>query len=184
LSGPSQKEKPVFSESIDEDGVFVQHAGIVLLHPFLNSFFNRLELLAGNDFVDQHAQQLAMQLLYFLGTGNQHPNEYELVIAKLLCAYPLQQPVETGIGISEEALREADDLLAAAISQWEILKNSSVAALREGFLQRNGKLFSKNGRLYLIVEKSAIDILLDRLPWNLSMIKLPWMNEILWVEWR
>ena len=130
------------------------------------------------------AHQKALHLLYYLSTGQKHPDEYELVIAKVLCAYPLQQPVETDIELTEMELNEANDLLIAAIAQWEVLKNSSAAALREGFLQRNGKLFSKSDKLYLQVEKSAIDVLLDRLPWNLSMIKLPWMNEMLRVEWR
>jgi hypothetical protein len=81
-------------------------------------------------------------------------------------------------------LQEAGDLLAAAIAQWSILKNTSVEGLREGFLQRGGKLFSKNGNLWLQVEKNAIDILLDYLPWNLGIIKLPWLKDVLRVEWR
>lgn len=171
-------------DSIDDEGVFARHAGIILLHPFLNSFFKRLEMVHDKEFANLMAHQKALHLLYYLSTGQKHPDEYELVIAKVLCAYPLQQPVETDIELTEMELNEANDLLIAAIVQWEVLKNSSAAALREGFLQRNGKLFSKSDKLYLQVEKSAIDVLLDRLPWNLSMIKLPWMNEMLRVEWR
>ena len=171
-------------DSIDDEGVFARHAGIILLHPFLNSFFKRLEMVHDKEFANLMAHQKALHLLYYLSTGQKHPDEYELVIAKVLCAYPLQQPVETDIELTEMELNEANDLLIAAIAQWEVLKNSSAAALREGFLQRNGKLFSKSDKLYLQVEKSAIDVLLDRLPWNLSMIKLPWMNEMLRVEWR
>jgi len=182
--GLNHEKKPVISSSILEEEIFVQHAGLVLLHPFLNQFFKRIRLLADGVFAGPAEHQKALHLLYFLGTGNLNPAEYELTIAKVLCAYPLQQPVETSVEISEIELNEGNDLLDAAIAQWEILKNSSAAALREGFLQRNGKLFSKNGKLYLQVEQSAIDILLDHLPWNVNMIKLPWMNEMLWVEWR
>jgi hypothetical protein len=64
------------------------------------------------------------------------------------------------------------------------LKNTSAAGLREGFLQRPVKLFTKNGDIYLRVEKSSIDVLLDYLPWNLGIIMLPWMKDILRVEWR
>jgi hypothetical protein len=171
-------------DSLDEEGVFIRHAGVVLLHPFLNSFFKILQLTHENEFVNIIAHQKALHLLHFLSTGHTHPKEYELVIAKVLCAYPLHQPVEIDIELTEIELAEANDLLAATIAQWKVLINSSAPALQEGFLQRNGKLFSKNDKLYLQVEKSAIDVLLDRLPWNLSMIRLPWMNEMLRVEWR
>jgi hypothetical protein len=183
-TGQNNKERSAIDNYIDEEGVFVRHAGIVLLHPFLGSFFKRLQLTSEKTFPDLLTHQKALHLLHFLGTGNIHPNEYELVIAKILCAYPLQQPVEMDIEIGEWEMDEANDLLNAAIAQWDVLKNSSAAALREGFLQRNGKLFIKNDKRYLQVEKSAIDVLIDRLPWNLSMIKLPWMNEMLRVEWR
>jgi len=106
------------------------------------------------------------------------------MLAKLLCAWPIETPVPAGILLPEEFLQEAKDMLQAAIAQWEILKNTSVAGLREAFLQRPGKLFSRNGNLYLRVEKSSVDILLDYLPWGLGMIMLPWMKDILRVEWR
>ena len=75
-------------------------------------------------------------------------------------------------------------MLEAVIEQWPVLKNTSIAGLREAFLQRNGKLFSKNDKLHLQVEASTLDVLLDQLPWNLSMIKLPWMKGLLRVDWR
>jgi len=36
----------------------------------------------------------------------------------------------------------------------------------------------------LYIEEKTIDILLDKLPWNLSIIKLKWMDEILTVHWH
>ncbi|MEM9214098.1 MAG: contractile injection system tape measure protein [Cyanobacteria bacterium P01_F01_bin.150] len=35
----------------------------------------------------------------------------------------------------------------------------------------------------LRVEQMAIDVLLTRLPWGVSMVKLPWMDGLLTVEW-
>ena len=169
---------------IDEEGIFIVNAGTVLLHPFLKSLFNRLELIKGTFFVDGHAQETSLYLIHYLGTGQTEAKEFELTLAKVLCAYPLEKPVEPSKALPAEFTREADMLLEAAIGQWEILKNTSVAGLREGFLQRPGKLSSKNGNLYLQVEKKSIDVLLDYLPWNLSMIMLPWMKDILRVEWR
>jgi hypothetical protein len=36
----------------------------------------------------------------------------------------------------------------------------------------------------LKVQPRAFDMLLDRLPWGFSIIKLPWMQGVLHVEWR
>ena len=169
---------------MNEDGIYVSNAGIVLLHPFLNQFFKKLRLIKKDGFADSIFQQKALYLLHYLATGNTKPEEHELVIAKILCAWPLEEPVNNFIELTDEELDEADDLLLSAIQQWNILKETSADGLREGFLQRKGKLFTKNDDLVLQIEQSSIDILLDHLPWNLSIIKLPWMQDILKVEWR
>lgn len=169
---------------LDEEGIFIVNAGTVLLHPFLKSLFNRLGLIKDAVFIDEHAQETSLYLIHYLSTGQIEAKEFELTLAKVLCAYPLEKPVEPAGTLSPEFTSEADILLEAAIGQWEILKNTSGAGLREGFLQRPGKLFSRNGNLFLQVEKNSVDVLLDYLPWNLSMIMLPWMKDILRVEWR
>jgi hypothetical protein len=133
-------------QSVDEEGVFVRNAGLVLLHPFLNTFFNRLQLVNNNRFPDLAEQQKALYLLHYLATGKNEAEEYELVIPKILCAYPLKKPVEKDIRISVKEKEEAGQLLEEAIMQWEVLKNTSPSGLREGFLQRNGKLFTKTTR--------------------------------------
>lgn len=175
--------KNTTEKHIDE-GLFVQEAGIVLLHPFLHSFFRRLDVISEGNFINDLLHQKALYLLHYLATGNTTAQEYELTMAKILCGYPFEETVDINLLISENELSEAEDLPVAAIQQWEILKDTSATGFREGFLQRNGKLLTKQGQLYLQVETSPIDMLLDHLPWNLSMIKLPWMEGLLRVEWR
>ena len=172
------------SETIPPEGIFIKHAGLILVHPFLGSLFKRLQWLQNNAFANDEAQVKAVFISHYLATGETIAAEHELVICKLLCGYPLDEPLPAEIFFTEEELQEATDMLTALIQQWDKLKNTSVAALREGFLQRSGKLFIKNDMPYVQVESSAIDILLDYLPWNVSMIKLPWMKEILRVDWR
>ena len=184
IRGDKEQISKYNGKVLDEEGIFIVNAGTVLLHPFLKSLFNRLELIKGSVFIDGHTQETCLYLIHYMSTGQIEAKEFELTLAKVLCSYPLEKPVEPAEKLSHEFTREADLLLEAAIGQWEILKNTSVAGLREGFLQRPGKLFSRNGNLYLQVEKSSIDVLLDYLPWNLSMIMLPWMKDILRVEWR
>ncbi|OQP68334.1 contractile injection system tape measure protein [Niastella populi] len=168
----------------EEDGMFVQHAGLVLVHPFLRSLFSLCGLLGGKHFSNAASRQKAIYLLHYIATGATTAEEHELVIPKILCGYAIEEPVNTDIILTINELQEADDLLRAAISQWNILKNTSPDGLRQGFLQRNGKLYTKNEQLYIAVEKNAIDVLLDHLPWNLSLIRLPWWGEIIRVEWR
>ncbi len=172
------------NSTIDQEEVFVSNAGIVLLHPFFKQFFKNLQLINQDGFTDSLSHQKALYLLHYLAAGNTKPEEHELVMAKILCAFPLEDPVNNLIELTGEESKEADSVLESAIGQWAILKGTSTDGLREGFLNRNGKLFTKNGHLHLQIEASSIDMLLDHLPWNLGIIKLPWMKDILKVEWR
>jgi hypothetical protein len=167
-----------------EEGIYVTHAGLVLLHPFLHTFFRKLELVKEGAFIEKEKQERAICLLHELAKSNTEPYEYDLVLPKLLCGWPLHQVVNTGIELSKEEKNEAAHLLQAVIEQWEILKNTSILGLQETFLQREGKLHFKNENWWLQVEKKSMDILLDHLPWTIGMIKLPWMKELLRVEWR
>ena len=168
----------------ESDGVFVSDCGLLLLHPFLNVFFRRLELLEGPAFRDLHAHQKALSLLYYLATGKTGPEEYQLVVPKILCGYPLQQPVESDIAISDAEKEEGDALLHSVIGHWDILRDTSPDGLRESFLQREGKLFTDQDCFCFRVESRGIDILLDHLPWNISVIQLPWRKELIKVDWR
>ncbi len=184
IPSPREKEVTEVVHQADDNGIFVQYAGIVLLHPFLPSFFKRLQLTEQAGFISAMAHQKAVFMLHYLSTGHLVAEEHELVIPKLLCGFSIEETIPKHIEIDEQEMAEANNLLEAAIAQWEILKNTSAAGLREGFLQRNGKLYSKNDTLYLQMETKSIDIVLDYLPWSLGIIKLPWMKELLRVDWR
>ena len=186
--GRDDNEPPIALKPLDpaltEEGIFVVNAGIVLLHPFLSTLFDRLGWLENKQFKTRHHRERALYLLHYLATGQLQPEEAELVMPKVICAYPLEDPVNLDIVLTAGETGEADDLLTVVVERWEILKNSSPAALREGFLQRPGKLMIKNGGWHLQVERMSFDMLLDYLPWNLSMILLPWRKDIFRVEWR
>lgn len=167
-----------------EGGLFVQHAGLILVHPFLRSLFSLCGLLAEKQFASAASQEIAIYLLHYIATGRVTAEEHELVIPKVLCNYPIEEPVNTDTVLTTNELQEADDMMRAAIAQWSILKSTSPDGLRQGFLQRSGKLQTKNDQLYIEIEKNTIDVLLDHLPWNLSLIRLPWSGQIIRVEWR
>jgi len=165
------------------EAIYLNYAGIILLHPFLNTFFKELKLVENKQFINETAQERAVHLLYFLATGLTEPEEPDTVIFKFLCGLDMNFPIKKHLELSKKETAEAEQLLQSAIKHWEKLKNTSTDGLRQGFLQREGKLFYQNNKWQLIVEQRGIDVLLDYLPWGLSMVKLPWREDILHVTW-
>ena len=92
-------------------------------------------------------------------------------------------PIERAIVLKKKEKKEADALLKAVIKHWGALGNASIEALREGFFNRDGKLSTTDKGQLLQIEQRTEDILLSRLPWSIGMIKLHWMQEMLFVEW-
>jgi len=164
-----------------EDGIFINDAGLVLLHPFIGSLFQRLGLADGARLL---APDRALVLLHHLSTGAPVAPEYELALPKLLCGLPLTQPVEGAVELDAAAVDEARNLLESVIGHWSVLRNTSPDGLRGAFLHRPGKLSLGDDGWRLQVEPQAADFLLDQLPWTLSPIRLPWMERMLWVEWH
>ena len=184
FAAPFQASNSTLSKEEETAGLYVTQAGLVLLHPFLRFYFEAVELYSGESFQDESTQQMAIYLLYYLATKQTDVSEYELVLPKLLCGWPLNEPV-VRVDLPDAALREGENLLQTAIDYWDALKSTSPDGLRQGFLQREGKLTrSGENNWKLQVEQQAIDILLSRLPWGLSMVRLPWMEELLIVEWN
>jgi Contractile injection system tape measure protein len=169
---------------IPDGGLFVQHAGLVLLHPFLNNLFTFLGLVNEGAFVARYSQQKALAVLHFLSTGSVTCEEHELVVPKILCNFPIGELIEPDVPISVQEQEECATLLEEVIARWSILKNTSPDGLRANFLQRSGKLYTLGNEPHLLMEANVLDVLLDRLPWGVGIIKLPWMTQLLKVEWR
>lgn len=169
---------------IPEDGIYVGSAGLVLLHPFLQRCFTYTGFWNGAAFTSVESHQKAVLLLHWMTAGEHLAQEHELVVHKVLCGYPIHEPIDTAIKLQEEEMKIAGDLLDAVISSWSILKNTSREGLQQQFILRNGKLINKNQEWKLQVESNTVDILLDHLPWTISRIRLPWMARWLKVEWR
>ncbi len=178
-----QASRSSLSSEEERSGIYITLAGLVLLHPFIQPYLDEVGLLDEALFRDDTAQQQAIYLLHYLATGQTRAPEPELVLPKLLCGWPLNDPVEPDLELPEAALAEGEHLLQTAIDYWQTLKNTGPDGLREGFLQRDGKLTRTDSGWKLRVEQKAIDILLSCLPWGLSMVRLPWMDELLTVEW-
>ena len=166
----------------DKDGILIQNAGLILLHPFLKMFFEKMDFLTEKNIKPEKIDE-AILLLHYLATGKEQPYEYELIFEKFLCNVPLHHPINRHILLTKEQKMACEILLEAVLGHWTALKSNSTAILQNEFLQREGKLTVSAEKQQLYIQRKTQDILLDKLPWNVYLIKIPWKEKILFVDW-
>ncbi|MCA8884508.1 MAG: hypothetical protein KDA50_12300 [Rhodobacteraceae bacterium] len=165
--------------------IAVPTAGLVLLAPYLSAYFEALGLATQGRFASPDQQARAVLLTQALATGRGEAMEPDLALPKLLCGRDLTAPVPQQIDLSDAERTEACALLQAVIAHWGALGATTPDGLRDGFLCRPGVLDRlPGGGFRLRVERRGIDILLERLPWTLSMLRTPFMAAPLQVDWR
>jgi hypothetical protein len=174
----------IHKEFDTRDLLYVRFAGVVLLHPFLQQFFHRLGLINNaHQFKSNSFRSRTVHLLHYLATGKENPPEHETILFKIMCGYPIRVPLAKELSLSKREKDESRDLLKSVLKHWTKLKNTSMAGLRETFLQREGKLITSNSGFHLVVERRTVDVLLDHLPWTLSVLKFPWLASPLHIDW-
>jgi hypothetical protein len=147
-------------------------------------YFTELGIAEDNQFKDKELQQRAVLLLHYLAAGETEVAEFNLLMAKLLCGLDFSEPVPKSIELTEQEKEESANLLKAITRHWKPLNNTSAAGLRTSFFQREGTLKQTEAGWTLHVEQKTIDILMNQLPWGIGTIRLPWMKNILNVEWN
>lgn len=177
---------PSYRGGSKEEPIFVENAGLSLIVPFLPRFFDALGLLSEGKFPDEIQQERAAHILHYLAYFNDRPPEYELLLNKLLCGIPLERPLERDILITEAEKEECRQLLEAVLRNWGALGGTRPEGLQQAYLQRKGKLLFQEGSRSWVLQvekKSVFDLLLNKLPWGFSVLKMKWMPEMLRVEW-
>lgn len=192
---PAQDESPALIKAAttylmpeapaDEvEEIYIGNAGQVLAAPYMPRLFSMLNLTEGGRFKSDEAAERAVHLLQFMVSGQSDCPEYQLGLNKLLCGVKAGQPIVREIEIESHEKEVVEALIKAMIEHWKIIGNTSVDGLRVSFLQRPGSLHLKDDAWYLTVQATSIDMLLDRLPWSFSIIKHPWMERAVHVNWR
>ncbi len=163
----------------------VSLAGLVLLHPFFVRFFENTEVYdRGSSQLSPFALPRAAALLHFLATGLEEVYEYQLGFVKVLLGLLPQTPLPLGGGLlTPKDREEAEALLHSVIRYWSVLKNTSIQGLRSSFLQRLALLREEGEDWRLQVERKSFDMLLDYLPWSISIVRLPWIKGPVYTEW-
>jgi hypothetical protein len=85
--------------------------------------------------------------------------------------------------VSDQLIAESNDLLQSVIEHWGKLGSTSPDGLRVNFLQRTGTLSLHDAAAELKIAEETADILLNYVPWNFKLIRLPWMQYLVHVHW-
>jgi hypothetical protein len=163
--------------------VNIFNAGIVILWPYIAQIFKMLGLTENNEFVSSEAQIKGVHALQYAASGLDEAEEHLLLLNKVICGVKLATPIPLEMQLTEDDKALVEQMLKGVLQNWNRLNNTSVEALRETFLMREGRLTEVEKTFNLTVEKKTLDILLESMPWSFGMIKLPWMSKRLLVEW-
>ena len=164
--------------------ILIKNAGLVLLNSYIPMLFDRLAVVKNNHFLNTTTQLNAVHYLQYVVTGLSNTEEPFLVINKILCGLAVQEPVQDGIVITDAQQQLIDGLINAVIAHWPAVGSSSISGFRGNWLVRDGLLTEQEDKWELTVEKRAYDILINKCPFSFSIIKYPWMNKPLHVNWN
>jgi hypothetical protein len=168
----------------DGQSLVIENAGLVLVWPFLKPAFLKLGWLSEHQFKDRATIEKAISWLHYLVYEAMPEDESPLLLNKLICGLEAEEVLTLNhIRLSRKELLEAEEVKLAVIRNWPALKTTATAALKESFFKRNGLLKYKDDNWYLNIERKGIDVLIDRLPWPIAHIKLPWNNYMIHVNW-
>lgn len=168
-------------ESIDE--CYVQNAGIIVFWPYLGYFFKDMGFTTAGAFSTPAQQQQAALSLQYLLSEEPELSEHRLPLNKLLCGLPISEPISSQLSLDEDRRAKCDNLIQTAIDNWAALRGTSLEGFQNSFLNRNGVLKKHENHWQLQVEKKPFDMLMEHLPWPISIIRLSWMDKPIYVEW-
>jgi hypothetical protein len=175
----SQLENPT---PMEERGEYqISNAGLMMLHPYIKPLFENCDLLNEDNTIKN--PDMAVHLLHYVATKKEQQFESNMLFEKILCGVHTSAPIRRNIVLSEEHKKNAEQMLAAVLEHWGVLKNSSPDLLRNEFLQRLGTINFKETNGKIKVERKVQDILLDKLPWGIAICRLPWLDYLLFTDW-
>lgn len=177
----SKKEENFQEETTNSKSCYVQNAGLLLLHPFLEEILKNCDLTDDKNNILN--KELAAHILHYAATKKQNDYEHTMLFEKFLCGIPLQQSIQREIKIEDKHKEQIEEMLLSVVAHWSALKSTSTDILRSEFLQREGKLDWSESNPRLTIERKTQDLLLEKIPWNINIIKIPWMEKLIYTQW-
>jgi len=167
-------------------GLHTEYAGIVLIVPFLQGYFAKMDMLTkdNKEFINPSTRSEALQCLAYLVQGKEAETEHGMGLLKLLCGLRPDEAVDISVKVNEKNKAISNKLLAIVSKRWEIKLGDEIDVLRHNFLQREGRLQWDDDRWELTVETKSFDqFLLPKLPWAFQLVKLKWMDHFIHTNW-
>jgi hypothetical protein len=165
----------------------INNAGLVLTAPFLHHLFQKLEMLhqdeEGRTRLRDDKVSRAVHVLQYLAYGSTSANEDSLALNRIMCGLPIDKVVESTIELTESDRELCNQLLNQMIANWTVVSHMSIPALRETFLQRQGELTISSDGWKLHVQRKTLDVLVDQVPWVISVVSNNWMPHPVFVTW-
>lgn len=156
--------------------------GIILLHPFLFPLFSSLDLMNDKQFREEATKLKAFAVLRYIVFQKEEVSECSVHFLKFLCGLDPSLFIPKLEEVTINDIEEIEACLQAFIAHWSVLKQTSVASLRRSFLQREGIWKCDAEQVNIYCETSPFDILLDYYPWNLGIVKIPWLQPLFYVS--
>ena len=186
-SNKKEDPEPLVFDDKEKDTLFIHNAGLILIAPFFRHVFEALGFIENKAFTTIEMHQRAVLLSQYLVTHETQLPEYQLVLNKLLCGYPLDETLPATFEPTEAEQKACTELYETIKENWGAMKRTSEGVFRTSFLQRMGKLQKRtmDEAWQLTVERQTIDILFETVPpkWSFGFVKLPWMVSPIWTEW-
>lgn len=182
ISTPPKKEP---DGETPMETIYPNNCGLVLVAPYLPSLFKSLGMIENSRFKDLESARHGVRLLQYLANKTTDLPWHVLALNRILCGVKPQIQEENPFQVDSKEEEVIESLISGIIQNWPALGATSIQGFRESFLMRNGTLtLEQDDCWHLKVEPRAFDMLLDSIPWSYSPLKLPWMDRLLYVDWR
>jgi len=163
----------------------LSNAGIVILWPLLPQLFSLLEFCQDGKFACDSARELAALSLDWLvwAEAETPPAAERLSVNCLLCGVPADTTLPTRLSLTASQRQMIDDWLTAVSQQLPGGQKLGANDIRALFLQRSGEIVPETLPPQIRVQPEPFDYLLGDLPWPLTLISLPWLEQPLSLIW-
>ncbi|MDE1465035.1 contractile injection system tape measure protein [Spartinivicinus poritis] len=158
-------------------------AGILLLWPYFKDIFINTNLL--DEQFKFKEEKSIIKAYSMLKTAFNSKYEYSLITINLVLGLSPETIIfDNDINLSDIELNTINDTILALIYRFKYFNNISVETFKDLFIQRNGFINKIGVGWKTTIERKAQDILIDKLPWQINSIKLPWLEYEITTEWK
>lgn len=167
-------------------GITIENAGLNLCVPIFSQLFENLNLYKDNAFINERAQFHAVKVLFYLSFKNEIFSESKASYCKILSGLNSDTAMLYNGDLSAEEMVLCDEALDSIVQEWKALKSTSSDAFRNSFIQRIGLIKQSDNAIEIHLEDSGIDYFIqyNPPPWSIGMVHLPWLDKIIYVNWK